>query len=170
MRQIVVVDKNWGIGKKNDLLFSLPADMKHFRETTSGKVVVMGSNTLLSFPGSKPLKNRSNIVLWPGGEKREDCIVVQNLSELFSEIAKYPPEDVFVVGGAMMYRTLLPYSHEAIVTKVDADGGAEVFFENLDRKSNWKCISEGEPQETNGYTIRFCTYQNSTPLTWEEKL
>ena len=170
MRQIVVVDKNWGIGKKNDLLFSLPADMKHFRETTSGKVVVMGSNTLLSFPGSKPLKNRTNIVLWPGGEKREDCIVVQNLSELFSEIAKYPPEDVFVVGGAMMYRTLLPYSQEAIVTKVDADGGAEVFFENLDRKSNWKCVSEGESQETNGYTIRFCTYQNSTPLTWEEKL
>lgn len=49
MRQIVVVDQHWGIGKKNDLLFSLPADMKHFRETTSGKVVVMGSNTLLSF-------------------------------------------------------------------------------------------------------------------------
>ena len=56
MRQIVVVDQHWGIGKKNDLLFSLPADMKHFRETTSGKVVVMGSNTLLSFPGGKPLK------------------------------------------------------------------------------------------------------------------
>lgn len=71
MRAIVVVDKNWGIGKKNDLLFRLPADMKHFRETTEGKTVVMGSNTLLSFPGGKPLKNRTNIVLWPGGEERE---------------------------------------------------------------------------------------------------
>ena len=68
MRAIVVVDKNWGIGKNNDLLFSLPADMKHFRETTTGKVVVMGSNTLRSFPGGNPLKNRVNIVLWPGGE------------------------------------------------------------------------------------------------------
>lgn len=68
MRAIVVVDKNWGIGKNNDLLFSLPADMKHFRETTTGKVVVMGSNTLRSFPGGNPLKNRTNIVLWPGGE------------------------------------------------------------------------------------------------------
>ena len=58
MRQIVVVDKNWGIGKKNDLLFSLPADMKHFRETTSGKVVVMGSNTLLSFPGRRAFEKQ----------------------------------------------------------------------------------------------------------------
>ncbi len=169
MRQIVVVDKNWGIGKKNDLLFSLPADMKHFRETTSGKVVVMGSNTLLSFPGGKPLKNRINIVLWPGGARREDCVVVQDLGELFAEIKKYSPEDVFVVGGAMMYRTLLPYSEEAIVTKVDADGGAEVFFENLDQKENWECVMEGEPQETNGYTIRFCTYRNRSPLSWEKQ-
>ena len=69
MRAIVVVDTFWGIGKGNDLLFSLPADMKHFRETTAGKVVVMGSNTLLSFPGGKPLKNRTNIVLWPGGAR-----------------------------------------------------------------------------------------------------
>ena len=64
--------------------------MKHFRETTSGKVVVMGSNTLLSFPGGKPLKNRVNIVLWPGGEKREDCIIVQDLAALFEEIKNIP--------------------------------------------------------------------------------
>ena len=132
MRAIVVVDKNWGIGKNNDLLFSLPADMKHFRETTTGKVVVMGSNTLRSFPGGNPLKNRVNIVLWPGGEKREDCTIVGSLEELFGEIKKYPKDDVFVVGGAMLYRTLLPYCDEVIATKVEADGGAEVFFENLD--------------------------------------
>ena len=95
MRAIVVVDKNWGIGKKNDLLFRLPADMKHFRETTEGKTVVMGSNTLLSFPGGKPLKNRTNIVLWPGGEEREGCTVVHSLQELFAEIKKYPEDDVF---------------------------------------------------------------------------
>ena len=86
MRAIVVVDKHWGIGKKNDLLFHLPADMKHFRETTAGKVVVMGSNTLASFPEGKPLKNRTNIVLFPGGAAREDCLVVQSLEELFAEI------------------------------------------------------------------------------------
>ena len=67
MKTIVAVDVNWGIGKKNDLLFSIPLDMKFFRETTSGKIVVMGSNTLKSFPGGNPLKNRINIVLYPGG-------------------------------------------------------------------------------------------------------
>lgn len=163
MKAIVVVDRNWGIGKKNDLLFRLPADMKHFRETTAGKVVVMGSNTLLSFPEGKPLKNRVNIVLWPGGEKRGDCVVVDSLEALFEEVKKYPEEDVFVVGGAMMYRTLLPYCKEAIVTKVDADGEAEVFFENLDRLKNWSVADVSEPLETNGYTIRFCTYFNSEP-------
>ena len=166
MRAIVVVDKNWGIGKNNDLLFSLPADMKHFRETTTGKTVVMGSNTLRSFPGGNPLKNRVNIVLWPGGEKREDCTVVGSLEELFAEIGKYPKDDVFVVGGAMLYSTLLPYCDEVIATKVDADGGAEVFFENLDALENWSMISAGEPIETNGYIIRFTVYRNSSPLSF----
>ena len=72
MKAIVAVVKKWGIGKKNDLLFSLPEDMKFFREKTLNKVVVMGSNTLKSFPNGKPLKNRTNVVLFPGGEKRDD--------------------------------------------------------------------------------------------------
>ncbi len=164
MKAIVVVDKNWGIGKKNDLLFSLPADMKHFRETTAGKIVVMGSNTLLSFPGGKPLKNRTNVVLWPDGEEREGCVVVRSLAELFAKVSPYPPQDVFVVGGAMMYKTLIPYCEEAIVTKVDADGGAEVYFENLDLLPNWECVSSSDPIETNGYTIRFTVYKNSQVL------
>ena len=160
MKLIVVVDKNWGIGKKNDLLFSLPADMKHFREKTMGKVVVMGSNTLLSFPGGKPLKNRTNIVLWPGGEEREDCEIVQTLQELFFECEKYNEDDVYVVGGAMMYRTLLPYCTEALITKAEADGGAEVFFENLDKSPDWELVEQSESLETNGITISFCLYKN----------
>ena len=160
MNLIVAVDKNWGIGKKNDLLFSLPADMKHFRETTAGKVVVMGSNTLLSFPGGKPLKNRTNIVLWPDGDDRDDCKIVHTLPDLFSEISKYSDEDVYVIGGAMLYKTLLPYCQEVIVTKVDADGGAEVFYENLDQLKDWSCDFVGESIETNGYWIRFCLYKN----------
>jgi len=161
MKAIVAVDKNWGIGKKNDLLFSIPADMKHFRETTNGKIVVMGSNTLLSFPNSKPLPKRTNIVLWPGGEKREDCLVLQTLDEVFAEIKKYPEDDVFVIGGAMMYATMLEYCSEIIVTKVDADGGAEVFFKNLDEMENFEIASVSEAQETNGYTIKFVVYKNN---------
>ena len=160
MKAIVAVDKKWGIGKKNDLLFSLPADMAYFREKTLNKVVVMGSNTLKSFPGGKPLKNRTNVVLFPGGEKRDDCIIVDSLEELKKELKKYPADDVFVVGGAMFYKTMLPYCSEVLVTKVDADGGAEVFYENLDEKDNWQCVFEDLPVETNGYTIKFTVYKN----------
>ena len=173
MQAILHCDRNWGIGKKNDLMFSLPADMKFFRRTTTGKVVVMGSNTLLSFPGGKPLRNRTNIVLWPGGDGNramaDGFIMVQSLPELFKEIAKYPPEDVFVIGGAMMYHTLLPYCSRVLLTKVDADGGAEVFFDNLDKLDNWKMTYVSEPQEDNGYTIRFTTYENSNTLPLEVK-
>ena len=161
MKAIVAVDKKWGIGKKNDLLFTLPEDMQYFREKTLNKVVVMGSNTLKSFPNGKPLKNRTNIVLFPGGEKRDDCIVVDSLDELKEELKKYPADDVFIIGGAMFYKTMLPYCSEVLVTKVNADGGAEVFYENLDELANWKCVSESEPILTNGHEIRFTVYKNS---------
>lgn len=161
MRAILHADKEWGIGKNNGLMFRIPADMKFFKETTSGNIVVMGSNTLKSFPGGKPLKDRLNIVLYPDGEERGDCLIVRSLDELFSEIKKYPPEKVFVIGGMMMYRTLLPYCDEVLVTKVDAVGGADAYFENLDKNPDFKLVYEGEPQETNGYTVRFTTYKNT---------
>lgn len=165
MQAILHCDSRWGIGKKNDLMFSLPKDMKYFRTKTTGKVVVMGSNTLLSFPGSKPLKNRTNIVLWPGGDKnrakKEGWILVESLPELFCEIKKYNSEDVFVIGGAMMYHTMLPYCSKVYLTKVEADGGAEVFFDNLDKLENWKMTECSEPEEDNGYSIRFTVYTNS---------
>ena len=144
MQAIVVVDQNWGIGKNNDLLFSLPEDMKHFRATTLNKIVVMGSNTLKSFPGGKPLPKRKNIVLWPGGEEREDCTVVQSLKQLSCTLKQYDTDDVFIIGGAMFYRTMLPYCSHVIVTKVDTDGGAQVFFENLDKREGWKMVSESD--------------------------
>lgn len=161
MKAIVAVDKKWGIGKKNGLLFELPEDMKFFRKTTLNKVVVMGSNTLKSFPNGKPLKNRTNVVLFPGGEKREDCIVVDSMKELKETLKNYPQEEIFVIGGAMFYKTMLPYCSEVFVTKVDADGGAEVFYENLDDKKEWTCVYESESVETNGYSIKFTTYKNS---------
>lgn len=160
MKAILHADKEWGIGKKNGLMFSIPADMKFFRETTTGNVVVMGSNTLKSFPGGKPLKNRTNIVLYPNGEKREDCKIVDSLEELFAEIKKYDTDKVFVIGGAMMYKTLLPYCSEVFVTKVDAVGGADAYFENLDTNPSFKLVYQSDPVETNGYTVHFTTYKN----------
>ena len=160
MKAIVAVDKNWGIGKKNDLLFSLPEDMKYFREKTLNKVVIMGSNTLKSFPNGKPLKNRTNIVLFPGGEKRDDCIIVDSLEELKQTLKVYNPDDVFVIGGAMFYKTMLPYCTEVFVTKVDADGGAEVFYENLDKHPDFCCEVLSDTILTNGYNIKFTVYKN----------
>ncbi len=161
MRAILHADRNWGIGKSNGLMFRIPADMKFFKRMTTGNVVVMGSNTLKSFPGGKPLKDRVNVVLYPGGEDREDCKIVRSLDELFTEIKKYPPEKVFVIGGQMMYRTLLPYCTEVLLTKVDAIGGADAFFDNLDANPDFELVYESEPEETNGYTIKFTTYKNN---------
>ena len=161
MKAILHVDREWGIGKNNSLMFRIPADMKFFKETTTGNVVVMGSNTLKSLPGGNPLKDRINIVLYPEGQKRDDCIIVNSLEELLSEIKKYDSEKVFVIGGAMMYATLLPYCSEVLVTKVDAVGGADVFFENLDKNKNFELVYESESIETNGYKIKFTTYKNS---------
>ena len=159
MNAIVAVDKNWGIGKDNDLLFSIPEDMKFFRQTTLNKIVVMGANTLRSFPNGNPLKNRTNIVLSTSIE-RDDCIVCKSLEQLFEELKKYPSDDIFVIGGAMLYKTLLPYCKKVLVTKVNADGNAQVFFENLDKKDNWVCESEGQAIITNGFEIKFTTYKN----------
>ena len=165
MQAILHCDRKWGIGKANDLMFKLPKDMKYFKGKTTGKVVVMGSNTLLSFPGGKPLKNRTNIVLWPGGDRqraqRDGFTMVETLDELFAETAKHPSEDVFVIGGAMMYHTLLPYCDKVLLTKVDADGGAQVFFDDLDGLENWRLTWESDPIDDNGLTIRFTIYENS---------
>ena len=162
MKAIVAVDKKWGIGKQNDLLFNIPEDMKFFRQKTANKTVCMGYNTLLSFPNSKPLKNRVNIVLAPSDVERDDCIVVHTLEELSKELKKY--DDVFVIGGAMFYKTMLPYCEEIYVTKVDADGEATVFYPNLDENANFEMIEQSEEIESNGLKIRFTTYKNNAVL------
>ena len=159
MKAILHVDKEWGIGKNNELMFSIPADMKFFRETTINNVVVMATISLKSFPNGLPLKNRVNIVL-SRTASRNDCVIVKSLSDLFEELKKYDTNNVFVIGGASIYKELLPYCNEVLVTKVDAIGGADTFFENLDNNNDFELVFESEPVETNGYTIRFTTYQN----------
>ena len=156
---IVHADKEWGIGKGNDMMFSLPKDMKFFRETTMGHTVVMGGNTLRSFPNQKPLKNRVNIVL-SRGQVRDDCIIVRSYEQLKTELRQRENEKVFIIGGGEVYKELLPYCDGAYVTKVDAVGGAEVFFPDLDKHPDFVCVNEGEPIDDNGLTIRFTEYRN----------
>lgn len=159
MKVIVAVDKEWGIGKNNDLLFHLSQDLRYFKEKTLDKVIVMGGNTLLSFPGSKPLPRRLNIVL-TDVFTRDDCIVCPTIDELFIELKKHDTNDVFIVGGAMFYRTMIDYCDEAFVTKVDEIGGAQVFFPNLDEMENWEQIETSDPIVDNGHVIRFTKFIN----------
>lgn len=160
MIAILHADKKWGIGKRNDLMFKLPLDMRFFKETTSGKVVCMGYNTLKSFPGGKPLKNRTNVVLCEEGVNPEGCVAVRSVAELLEYVKGYPKDDVFVIGGATVYKTLLPYCEKVYLTKVDADGGAEVFFPDIDADENFVLVEESAPLTDNGYTIKFTVYKN----------
>ena len=154
MNLIVAVDRNWAIGKDNKLLVSIPDDMKFFRETTTGKVVVMGRKTLESFPNGKPLKNRVNIVLTRDPNYQvKDAIIVHSKDELDKELAKYNSDDVFVIGGESIYRMLLDDCNRAFVTYIDYSYDADTFFPNLDEKPEWKLVEESEEQTY--YDIEF---------------
>ena len=138
MKAILSADKNWGIGYKNKLLVSIPSDMKFFRQTTTGRVVVMGRKTLESFPGGLPLKNRTNIVLTGNrGYSVKDAVIVHTYDELREELKKYDTDDVYVIGGESVYRMLLPECDTVLVTKIDRAFQADTFFPDLDtdRKS-----------------------------------
>ena len=160
MKVIVAVDRYWGIGAQNDLLFKLPMDMMRFRALTNGHTVLMGYITLLSFPGGKPLKNRRNIVLAPEGVERDDCVIVHSLDQLKEVLKGEDADQAFVIGGAMFYHTMLPYCKEALITKVDAVKKADVRFDNLDEMPNWQLVESADPIFDNGQRIQFCTYIN----------
>ena len=147
MNLIAAVDKNWAIGCKNKLLVSIPADMKFFRETTVGKVVVMGRKTLESFPNGMPLKKRTNIVLTHDKTyKVPDAILVHSMEELHEELKKYPSEDIYVIGGETIYKQLLDECDVAHITKIDYEFEADAYFPNLDELPDWKITQDSEEQ------------------------
>ena len=160
MNLIVAVDKNWAIGYKGKLLISIPEDMKFFRETTTGHTVVMGKNTLLSFPNSKPLKNRNNIVI--ALEKDftvEGATTVYSIEEALEEIKKYDSDDVYVIGGGSIYKQLLPYCDKAFITYIDHSYSADTFFPDLDEDDEWEITSESEEQTYFDIEYFFRTYE-----------
>ena len=160
MRLIVAVDKNWGIGKNNDLLVSIPSDKKFFRQETTGKVVVMGRKTLESFPGGLPLKNRTNVVLTRNaGYRAKDTVIVHDIPELLEELKKYPSDAVYVVGGGTVYEELLPYCDEAYVTKIDFAYEADTYFPNLDQMPEWEMVEGSEGQTYFDLEFTFTRYE-----------
>lgn len=162
MKLIVAVDKNWAIGYKNELLVSIPADMRFFRDQTTGKVVVMGKNTLESFPGGKALKNRVNIVVaLEKSYKAPDAIVVNSIEDAIAEASKYNTDDVYVIGGASIYKQMLQFCDTAYVTKIDHAYVADTYFPNLDEDENWKMTEISEEQTYYDLEYRFTKYEKT---------
>lgn len=160
MNMIAAVDKNWAIGKDNKLLVSIPADMKFFRETTTGKVVVMGRKTLESFPGGLPLKNRVNVVLTRNSAYQvKGAVIVNSKAELLEELKKYDSKDVYVIGGASVYGMLLDDCDVAHITKIDYAYEADAYFPNLDQNEDWEITADSEEQTYFDLEYYFLKYQ-----------
>ncbi len=159
MKAIAAVDRNFGIGSGNGLLFHIPDDKRFFRNNTLNKVVVMGRKTLLSLPGSKPFKDRANIVLTrdlsfnvPGVK------ICRSIPALMEELKNYNSDDVYVAGGGEVYKELLQHCDTAMVTKINAERKADVFFPVIDKIPGWELSQESEWHSFDGISYKFCTY------------
>lgn len=160
MKLIAAVDTNWAIGYKNSLLVRIPADQKFFRNETTGKVIVLGRKTLESFPQSRPLPNRTNIVLSRNTSYAvKDALVLNSLDSLFEELKKYPSDDIYIIGGETIYRALLPYCDEAEITKIDHSYQADAYFPNLDNDPDWELVGDTEEQTYFDLEYRFLKYK-----------
>ena len=147
MNLIVAADENWAIGNKNELLVRIPADQKFFRETTMGKVVVMGRKTLETFPNGLPLMGRINIVLTHDKKfKVHGALIVHDMEELHEELKKYNSEDIYVIGGQSVYEQLIDECDVAHVTKIDFAYDADAHFPDLDADPKWQITADSEEQ------------------------
>lgn len=160
------VDRQWGIGCNNELLFHLSKDMEMFRKRTTHQIVIMGRKTLESLPGGRPLPNRKNIVLsrkksWRNlWESQGDKVnVFQSVREVLDYV-KDETKDVFVIGGEEIYRQFLPFSATAYITEIDAQRQADCFFPDLRQDPEWIRISEsGIHKDQSGVEFRFVKYK-----------
>lgn len=145
---IAAVDREWGIGCRNELLFHLRQDLAAFRERTLHNIVVMGRKTFESLPGKRPLPDRKNIVLSRGkvgcglDSRSEDGFLVLHSVEEVLGLVEGEREDVFIIGGGEIYRQFLGTASEAYITKVDAVREADTYFPDLDQMPDWNLISD----------------------------
>lgn len=156
MNLIVAIDNENGIGKNNNLLTHLPEDMKFFKETTMNSVVIMGRKTLESFPKSEPLKNRINIVITNDlTYQKENAIIVHSVEAAIEEAKKYN-KDIFVIGGASIYKQFLPFVDTMFITQIYESFNADTFFPQI--PSNWKSENLSEIKEYNNIKFQFKKY------------
>ncbi len=160
MQAIVAVDSNWAIGNKGQLLVSIPADQKNFRNITMGKTIVYGRKTLETFPQQIVLPGRRNIILStkPDYEVR-NADVVHSREELLEAVKDTPSEDVFIIGGSSVYNEFLDDCDRCIVTFIDKVYEADSYFPNLDRLTEWELVSESDEQVYFDITYTYREYK-----------
>ena len=155
---IVAIAENYAIGKKGDLLCHLPADLKHFKETTTGCTVLMGERTFFSLP-KHPLPNRRNIVLTDvQGKTFDGAEAAYSIDELVQKVR--PEEEAFVIGGGMVYRQMMPLCDKLYITHIHHSWeDADTFFPEID-SSIWQQVSaeRHEADENNPYAYTFAEY------------
>lgn len=155
---IVAIAENYAIGKKGDLLCHLPADLKHFKQITSGRTVLMGERTFFSLP-KHPLPNRRNIVLTDvPGKVFEGAEAVYSLNELCAKVS--PEEEAFVIGGGMVYRQMMPLADKLYITHIHHSWeDADTFFPEI-KADEWQPVSaeRHEADDNNPYDFTFAEY------------
>ena len=154
---IVAIAKNYAIGKDNKLLWHLPEDLKRFKELTTGHTIIMGSRTFDSL--GRVLPNRKHVVL----TDREETCDNNQVEFIYSmdDIKKYEEdeEENFVIGGASMYKQLMPHCNKMYVTEIDKEFDGDVYFPEIN-KEEWQEVSreKGLTDEKNPYTYDYVTY------------
>jgi dihydrofolate reductase len=160
MRILASVDKNWGIGKDGRLLVNIPEDMSLFRQETLGNVVIMGRKTLESLPNGAALDGRVNIVLTSDlSFERRNVEACHSIDEVLEKVKEYPDKEIYVAGGEMIYRQLLPYCDEADLTMVDYAYDADRHFPNLDEDADWKAVARSEEKTYFNMIYEFVKYR-----------
>lgn len=157
---IAAVAANNAIGKDNELLWHLPADFKHFKNTTSGHFILMGRKTFESFP--KPLPNRTHLIVTRQKEYPvpENCFAFQTIEDALEFAKSKNQETLYIIGGAEIYKQTLSIADELIITHVKAAfDGADAFFPEI--PSEWDIFSEEihKSDEKNKYDFTIITYR-----------
>lgn len=144
---VACVDKTFGLGFNGKLLFHIPEDLKHFRRLTLNHTIIYGRRTLETFPNHKPLDGRRNIILSRSHDNKiAGAEVVGGIEELFDVLAAAQVN--YVIGGAQVFEELIPYAKELILTVVDAEVQADVYFPSIDE------FTEDTAQIEDGFEFR----------------
>lgn len=131
LSMIAAIGKNRELGKNNDLIWHLPSDLKFFKEQTKGHTIVMGRKTFESLPGMLP--NRHHIVISRSNPNLDERVEIIKDIETFLEKYKNVDEEIFVIGGAQIYTQMLPYADRLVLTEIEKDYDADVYFPEFNK-------------------------------------